>query len=648
MTKKEQMHGHLLLKLRRAWTIATRLLVLIAILFAIPMRGIAAEPEIRVEADVVYGHKDGLAMTMDVFRPLSHANGAAVLFVVSGGWYSKWAPPEQMKGLLEPFLTAGYTAFAIRHGSSPRYSIPEAVADLRQAVRWIRHDAARFEIDPDRFGVFGMSAGGHLSLMLGTTGDDGDPEASSALDRTSNRVQAVVAFVPPTDLQVAVWEAPESLPAYRNFPALNLDLEHAREHSPLVHVSPDDAPSLVIMGGKDELVPPRHGRWIDKAFEQHGVTRKLIVYPESGHGLEGNQEKAFVEAVAWFNAQLTTPVDQPSSTKVTRSFRMGFTGFVYDYTLEAVMASRAFVRDNGDILAHHIEGVPWAESLRDEPYSAEFLEEWQGKREATPDEGLVYLAISPGRGELKKAEKGAPMPPELTGKDYADPLVQRTYLKYCRRAVDFFKPNYLAIGIETNEIHDLGPETWQAYVSLHRYVYYKLKESNPDLPIFATWTLHNMFKKQGAMLASWQKLMPYNDIIGVSYYPFFMDDADRLKALDWINVPFDEFGKPYAIVETNDAAERLPLPEAGVVIEGNPAKQAAYYAKLLSLVQDGDFEFVISFVHQDYDALWEKIKSFSPELFMAWRDCGLLDEEGTQRPAYTIWKDYFDRELEKN
>lgn len=630
-------------KVRLRWLF----IVLPLVLFALPTRGALVEPEIHVEADVVYGHKDGLAMTMDVFRPGSNANGAAVLFIVSGGWVSRWAPPEQMRGFLEPFLTAGYTAFAIRHGSSPRYTIPEAVSDLRRAVRRVRMDAERFQIDPDRLGVFGMSAGGHLSLMLGTTGDDGNPEGSSPLEQTSSRVQAVVAFVPPTDLRVAVWEAPESIPAYRNFPALNLDLELARQHSPLVHVSADDAPSLVIMGGKDDLVPPRHGRWIDEAFEKNHVTRKLIIYPESGHGLDGNQEQAFLEAVSWFDAQLGVPVDERLVSEETRNFRMGFTGFVYDYTLEAVMDSRKFVRNNGDILAHHIEGVPWAESLREEPYSNEFLEEWQGKREATPENGLVYLAVSPGRGELKKAEKAAPMPPELSGKDYGDPLVQQAYLNYCRRAVAFFKPHYLAIGIETNEIHDLGPEAWQAYVTLHQFIYDKLKQSHPNLPIFATWTLHNMFKKRGKMLEDWQALMAYNDIVAVSYYPFFMEDDDRLEALNWLTVPFDNFAKPYAIVETNDAAERLPLPEAGVIINGTPEKQATYYARLLGLAQKRDFEFVISFVHQDYDALWEKIKSFSPELFMAWRDCGLLDEEGKERPAYSIWKDYFNRELEK-
>jgi hypothetical protein len=91
----------------------------------------------------------------------------------------------------------------------------------------------------------------------------------------------------------------------------------------------------------------------------------------------------------------------------------------------------------------------------------------------------------------------------------------------------------------------------------------------------------------------------------------------------------------------------LPLPTAKVVIEGTPEKQEAYYRRLLALAQERDFEFVISFVHQDYDALWDKIKLFAPELFIAWRDCGLLDEKGIPRPAYQVWKDYFDLSHQK-
>ena len=268
------------------------------------------QKQTTIQSDIVYGHKDGLALTFDIYRP-GNPNDAAILFMVSGGWYSKWAPPETLRPLLQPYLDKGYTMFAVRHGSSPKYSIPDAVADVQRAVRFIRKNADVYEVDPQRMGVMGMSAGGHLSLMLGTTGDDGEAETKDDLESVSSRVAAVVAMVPPTDLRVAVWESPKSLPAYRGFPALNLPMEKAEQYSPVVHVTPDDAAALVIMGGKDTLVPPEHGRWIDKAFDDKGVAHKLIIFPDAGHGLEGDQNRAslFRESTNWFDQYLAAPTD---------------------------------------------------------------------------------------------------------------------------------------------------------------------------------------------------------------------------------------------------------------------------------------------------------------------------------------------------
>ena len=282
------------------------LALLLAIVITYSARAQTSESKITIEPDVVYGHKDGLAMTMDVYRP-AEPNGAAILFMMSGGWFSRWAPPEQTQVRFQPYLEQGFSMIAVRHGSSPKYTIPEIVPDVRRAVRFVRKHADRWQLDPDRLGVMGGSAGGHLALMLGTTGDDGVADATDELDKSSSRVAAVVALVPPTDLRVAVWDAPESLPAYRNFPALDLPLEQAGQYSPLAQVTPEDAPALVIMGGKDDLVPPRHGQWIAEAFQRENVDHKLIILPEAGHGLGGeqNQQTVLREALEWFDAHLS-------------------------------------------------------------------------------------------------------------------------------------------------------------------------------------------------------------------------------------------------------------------------------------------------------------------------------------------------------
>lgn len=265
----------------------------------------AADAQTSITPDVVYGHKFGLALTFDVFTPEANANGAGVLFMVSGGWYSNWAPPEQAQQMFRPLTDAGYTVFAVRHGSSPKFSIPEAVEDVRRSVRFIRSNASRFAVDPNRLGVFGMSAGGHLSLMLGTDADEGDAKASDTVLRSSDRVQAVAAWVPPTDLTIMVREASNRLPAYDRFPALDLDLENARRFSPLMLVTDEDAPTLLLAGDKDDLVPIEHSRRIYAAFEKAGVASKLVVIEGAGHSFGGaDLSRAVGEMVAWFDSHL--------------------------------------------------------------------------------------------------------------------------------------------------------------------------------------------------------------------------------------------------------------------------------------------------------------------------------------------------------
>jgi acetyl esterase/lipase len=287
--------------MRRCQTLIA-LLILIASTSAL-----RAADGIDITADVVYGHKHGLAMTFDVFRPSEKANGAGVLFMVSGGWYSVWQPAEQSLPRFKPLTDKGFTVFAVRHGSSPKFSIPEAVEDVRRGVRFIRVNAERFGVDPERLGVYGASAGGHLSLMLGTASDDGDPQATDPVLRASDRVQAVVAYVAPTDLRIMVWKAPGHLPAYDRYPALDLELDAAAQYSPLLHVTPDDAPTLLVAGDRDELVPIKHSQDIYAALKEKDVTSEFVVLEGAGHGFAGKDaERATRELVAWFEKHLTS------------------------------------------------------------------------------------------------------------------------------------------------------------------------------------------------------------------------------------------------------------------------------------------------------------------------------------------------------
>ena len=275
--------------------------ILIGLVFALtPCARAAAED--KIIPDVVYGHKDGMALTFDVFQPASGSNGAGVLFMVSGGWRSAWSPPQQAVGIFRPLLDKGFTVFAVRHGSSPKYVIPEIVEDVRRSVRFIRLNAAKFGVDPDRLGVFGGSAGGHLSLVLGTASDAGQSDAKDEVLRVSDRVAAVVAYFPPTDLRYRVPEPPAKNDRY---PALNFDRDKAEAFSPIAQVTPDDPPTLLIHGDQDQLVPLADSEKMLAELKAKGVTTDLIVIKGAGHGFRGEHAtQASTAMVAWFEKHL--------------------------------------------------------------------------------------------------------------------------------------------------------------------------------------------------------------------------------------------------------------------------------------------------------------------------------------------------------
>jgi acetyl esterase/lipase len=281
------------------------LLCLAALIWIGNCPGVRADRLFEIVPDVVYGHKDGMALTFDVLRPKKNANGAAVLFMVSGGWYSRYAPPEQSAVQFGALLANGFTVFNVRHGSAPRYVIPEIIEDVRLAVRFVRLHASEYGVDPQRLGVFGGSAGGHLSLVLGTMADDGDTAAKDELLRTSDRVAAVVAYYPPTD--VRPWTDPSS-PYYQKYPALRFNPAKDGDCSPVLHVSPDDPPTLLISGDKDLLVPIEHSQKILAEFKAKQVPCELLVIPGAAHGFQGEDGKRASEAVfAWFQKYLAKP-----------------------------------------------------------------------------------------------------------------------------------------------------------------------------------------------------------------------------------------------------------------------------------------------------------------------------------------------------
>ncbi len=293
----------------------------LALALAAALVGAGEGPPFKRQRDVIYGRSFGTALTMDVFTPTAKANGAAVIHVISGGWFS--SPEGINPKTAAAFTSRGYAVFSVVHGSQPKYAINEILLDMHRAVRFIRTSAAKFGIDPERIAITGASAGGHLSLMQGTAGTRGNPKAKDPIDRASSRVQAVACFVPPTDFlnfgetgRSALTSLPDAIKPAFDFrerePKTGGFVRVAdprrveailRDVSPVTHVSKESAPALIIHGEKDPLVPLQQAEVMVAKLKEAGVPAELVVKAGQGH-VWADMDKDLPKMADWFDKHL--------------------------------------------------------------------------------------------------------------------------------------------------------------------------------------------------------------------------------------------------------------------------------------------------------------------------------------------------------
>lgn len=271
-----------------------------------------SSPAYKRTEDVLYGRKPGVALTLDVFEP-GDKNGAAILFMVSGGFFSSHEAINAK--MYAPFLDRGYTVFAIVHGSQPKFQIPEITRDIHRAVRFIRHNAARWGVDTNKFGITGGSAGGHLSLTMGTQGGPGKPGDKDPIERASSAVQAVACFFPPTDFlnygepgedAVGVGTLKAFQPAFFFGPTNHTAEDRQRlgaKISPINFITSNMPPTLIIHGDADKLVPIYQAQRFGEKCKETGAPFKLITKPGADHGWAG-MDKDYLLLADWFDQHL--------------------------------------------------------------------------------------------------------------------------------------------------------------------------------------------------------------------------------------------------------------------------------------------------------------------------------------------------------
>ena len=273
----------------RSWQLFGGLVYLALIAEVIPS-SVAADPapEITFEVGVEYSNPDDQHLAMNIAQPkLSNALRPAILCIHGGGFRA--GKRDSYDGLCKQLAERGYVAATTSYRLAPKYQFPAAVYDVKAAVRFLRANAAKYQIDPDRIGVVGGSAGGHLAQFLGVTGGVAQFEGDGGHPTVSSRVSCVVNFYGPSDFTKSYGksvDAAEVLPLWCGGD-LTSKLHQHQIGSPLNWVTPEAAPTLLIHGTEDKYVAFEQAEWMLARYQQVGAEVELLKLEGAGHGFKG-------------------------------------------------------------------------------------------------------------------------------------------------------------------------------------------------------------------------------------------------------------------------------------------------------------------------------------------------------------------------
>jgi acetyl esterase/lipase len=263
-----------------------------------------AVPEgVAFEPGVEFSNPDNQHLQLDVARPAKGDGPFPAILCIHGGGF-RAGDRQGYDGLCIRLAQHGYVAATVTYRLAPKYQFPAAVYDCKAAVRWLRANAAKYHIDPERIGVTGGSAGGHLALFLGVTNDVKKFDGDGGNPTQSSRVTCVVSYFGPSDFTKSYGhskDAAEVLPLW-----LGGDLEKAHrrhiEASPLYWVTPEAPPTLCIQGTKDDYVAYDQAIWMVDKLKAADVEAELMTMEGAGHGFHGKDaEKADAAMIAFFD-----------------------------------------------------------------------------------------------------------------------------------------------------------------------------------------------------------------------------------------------------------------------------------------------------------------------------------------------------------
>lgn len=282
------------------------------LMLAMPSAAQQQPPKLKVpetvsfEPNVEYANPDGQHLQLDLARPKTGDGPFPTIVCIHGGGF-RAGSRQGYDGLCIRLAEQGYVAVTVSYRLAPKFQFPAAIHDVKAAVRWLRANAKKYQIDPERIGVTGGSAGGHLAQFLGVTADVKQFEGDGGNPEQSSRVVCVVNYYGPSDFTKSYGksvDAAQVLPLW-----LGGDLEQARQKhilaSPLNWVTPNAAPTLCIHGTEDKYVAHEQAVWLIERLKAAGVEAQLLTLEGAGHGFKGKDAETAEKAMlAFFDKHL--------------------------------------------------------------------------------------------------------------------------------------------------------------------------------------------------------------------------------------------------------------------------------------------------------------------------------------------------------